>query len=88
MPAFCNADRRLCVESAPSKFSEADLQTGSTDSLFRKSPASGMAEEQSFPVAPSTVFYWHRAELHGIKFDARKQPFIARKCSSFPVQAK
>src|ERR1039457_744685 len=36
----------LCVESALSKFSEADIQTGSTDSLFRKSPASGMAENR------------------------------------------
>jgi hypothetical protein len=41
-------DGRVCVESALSKFSEADIQTGSTDSLFIKSPASGMAEERTF----------------------------------------
>jgi hypothetical protein len=38
---------RLCVESALSKFSEADIETGSTDSRFSKPPQSGKADERT-----------------------------------------
>jgi hypothetical protein len=64
MPAFCNADRRLCVESAPSKFSEADLQTGSTDSLFIRSPQSGLAEKRSFLAILLMARSWHDPAVH------------------------
>jgi|SRR5450759_1119642 hypothetical protein len=45
----------LRVESTLSKFSEADIQTGSTDSLFSKPPGSGMAEEQPVVAIALTV---------------------------------
>jgi hypothetical protein len=43
------------VESALSKFSEADIQAGSTDSLFRKSPASGTQQTMERVILPLIV---------------------------------
>ena len=60
--AFRNNERLKRVESAPSKFSEADIQTGSTDSLFRKSPWSGKAEKQAFIAIFLIDSYWREAE--------------------------
>ena len=34
-----------------------------------------MVEEQSFPVAPSTVFYWHETEPHFVILPSAKRKF-------------
>jgi hypothetical protein len=39
---------QVWVESDGSEKLEADIPSGCTDSLFRKSPASGKAEERTF----------------------------------------
>jgi hypothetical protein len=54
---------RVSVESDGSEKLKADIPAGYADSIFRQSPASAKAEERSFPVAPSTVFYWHEVAL-------------------------
>lgn len=43
------------VESVPSKFPEADLQTGITDSLFIKSPKPALADNRSPPLTFRTI---------------------------------
>jgi len=62
--AIWNCDRPQCVESAPSKFSEADIPASCTDSLFSKPPQSGMAEEQPVVAIALTVSKVSFAECH------------------------
>jgi hypothetical protein len=47
--------KSVCVESDGSKKLEADIAAGCIDSLFRKSPATAMAEEETVGV-PSLSF--------------------------------
>lgn len=47
---YGNIEVRVCVESDGSKKLKADFPVGSTYSLFRESPASGMAEKETVGV--------------------------------------